>query len=530
MRVLLSVAMPLALLGACSMPGVAAEASRPACTVEGIQSLVRAPIRIAAAGHAEAQQGVPSHCAATGFVEHGTHIGFSVALPDDWNGKVLFFGIGGFGGVLESLQRGIARGYATGTTDTGHHGASLEDATWALNNPAGIVNHYETGVELAAQALKGITAAYYGRVPSYAYFEGCSAGGRQGLVEAQRFPSTFDGIIAAAPAWNYLPLLMSFIENGNEILKSPDNWVPPEAFAQVDRMVLEQCDALDGLKDDIVFDPRECKPDLRALLCRGGQRDASCLTAAQLRTVDKLVQPPFARNRAGYFGFRLTGSERTTGYSWGWSEWFFGASPPQVDGAGRLAFAGNGLPPGGSVRGPNQFVLGEQFFRYIAVGDARFDARSFKLDRDARKLEERLGELINADDADLSRFVHTGGKLLIWHGWSDPAIPAEMAIDLYTRIVRDTRPQSGPSSVRDSVRLFMVPGVQHCGGGTGLTAFDALDALEQWVERGHAPEWIAASQLVEAKPVRSRPLCAHPRVARYRGSGNPDDATSFACE
>jgi feruloyl esterase len=525
-----SVAVALVYLAFAQAAVAASDGAERACSIERLSALVGASVHIDSAVHAPRQQDVPAHCAAKGFIEHGTRIGFAVALPDDWNRKFLFLGIGGFAGVLEPLQRGIVRGYATGTTDTGHQGASLEDATWALNNRAGVINHYETGVELAAQALKGLTTAYYGTVPSQAYFEGCSAGGRQGLVEAQCYPSAFDGIVAAAPAWNYAKLLSSFIENGKQILESPDNWVPPEAFTEIDRVVMQQCDASDGRVDGLILDPKRCSPDLRELLCRSGGQRPTCLTAAQLDTIRKLVAPPFAKPGTGHFGFPLTGSERTRGYSWGWSEWFFGTKPPLPDASGKLHFARSVLPATAERGyGPNQFILGEQFFRYVVANDPSFDARSFRLDRDLPDLKRRMGNLIDADDTDLARFVRAGGKLLVWHGWSDPAIPAEMSIDLYERIRRDTVPQVGAASVDESVRLFMVPGVQHCGGGSGLTAFDALEALEQWVEQGRVPERIEAAQIVDDKPARTRPLCAYPKQARYR-SGDPEQAASFDCK
>ena len=500
------------------------------CATARVSAMVSAPIQIESVSYVPATQIVPAHCAIVGFIEHGSRIGFSVALPDTWNKKFLFFGIGGFAGVLEPLERGVARGYATATTDTGHKGSSLEDATWALNNPAAVRNHFETSVDITARSLKTLTAAYYGAVPTRAYFEGCSAGGRQGVIEAQRFPGTFDGIVAAAPAWNYTKLLTTFILNGKRILQSPDNWVPPQMFARIDRVVMQQCDASDGLSDQIVTDPRQCKPDLRELLCKSGSDAQSCLTPAQLHTIQALVAPDFAKRGSGYFGFPLTGSERTAGYSWGWSEWFFGTVPPRADDSGAMNFVPNTWPrdPKQGL-GPNQFVLGEQFFRYIVMADPKFDARSFQLERDGERLDRNLGELLDADDTDLGAFVRTGGKLLLWHGWSDPAIPAEMAVDLHARIRRDTRQQPGQVPTDEAVRLFMAPGVQHCGGGFGLTSFDALGALEQWVEHGNAPERIVATLLIDDKPVRSRPWCAYPKAARYRGTGNSDDAASFDC-
>jgi feruloyl esterase len=469
---------------------------------------------------------------ALGHIEHGTRIGFKLGLPDIWNKKYLFYGIGGFAGQLDPIESGIARGYATGTGDTGHTGTSVQDATWALNNPAGRVNHFETGTALAAQVLKNLTAAYYAALPAHAYFQGCSAGGRQGIVEAERFPGTFDGIVAGAPAWNYTRLLITFIENGKEILRSPDNWIPPEAFEEVDRLVLRQCDQHDGdgLADGIITDPRRCTPHLQELLCGPGAQSRSCLTQAQLSMLEKLIWPKFARTEQGYFGYRLSGSDRDVGPSWGWPKWFFGTMPPVLGKAGHLNFRADVLPevPDRGV-GPNQFLLGEQFFRYLVMNDPDYDARTFSFPRDARELQGRLGGLLDATPGDLGPYIRSGGKLFIWHGWSDPAIPAEMSIDLYKRIRRATKTYAGQAPTDQSVRLFMVPGVQHCGGGAGLTEFDPLGALEKWVEQGEAPDRVVASQRLEGKQARSRPLCPYPKLARYRGDGDPDNAGSFEC-
>jgi len=445
----------------------------------------------------------------------------------------LFFGFGGFAGTLDPIEPGLARGYATATGDTGHQGASVQDATWALNNPAGILNHFETGTALPAAVLKNLVTAYYGTPPTHAYFQGCSAGGRQAVVEAERFPDTFDGIIAGAPAWNYTKLLATFIENGRTILRSPANWIPPEVFNEIDRVVLDQCDASDGdgLKDGIITDPARCKVDLNVLRCGARMKPGTCLTPAQLATLRKLVRPDFANDEQGYFGYRLSGSSRDVGFSWGWPKWFFGTLPPVLDREGKLNFRADVLPEGAERGvGPNQFLLGEQFFRYIVKNDPRYDAREFAIRRDARALEGKLGGLLDANHSDVGPFIRLGGRLLIWHGWSDPAIPAELSIDLYKRIQRATQENPGQIPTDQAVKLFMVPGVQHCGGGAGLTQFDPLGALEKWVEQGHAPERIEASQVVDGKPTRSRPVCSYPKVAHYRGAGNSDDADSFDCQ
>jgi feruloyl esterase len=493
--------------------------------------MVPAQVAIVKASLVPMASGVPEHCKIEGTIEHGSKIGFAAALPSDWNGKFLFYGIGGFAGVLNPLElppssAGLVKGYATATTDTGHQSPTVEDATWALNNPAAILNHYEASVDRSATTVKALIASYYGRAARRSYFEGCSAGGRQGIVEAQRFPGTFDGIIAAAPTWNYSALLASFIMNGQRILQSPANWIAPETFEAIDREVLRQCDTLDGVVDGIIMDPRQCRPDLSKLRCvKGAQR--SCLSSAQVATLDWLLHPAFAR-RTGFFGYHLTGSERSSGL-FGWPHWIFGTKPVMADAGGRANFGSRVLTGADRGLGPLQFLLGEQFFRFMVMKDPKFDAREFRFERDMPVLTRKLGAFLDADQTNLGPFVRGGGKLLIWHGWSDGAVPAEMAIDLFERVRRDTAVVPGQLPLEQSLRLFMVPGVQHCSSGSGLTDFDALTALDSWVEQGRPPERIGASQLVDGRPVRSRPLCPFPQTAHYSGSGDPDNADNFTC-
>ncbi|MDE2111820.1 MAG: tannase/feruloyl esterase family alpha/beta hydrolase [Alphaproteobacteria bacterium] len=503
-----------------------------ACSVEHVAGLVSAPIHIDRVIHVAAVTGVPTYCSIFGHIDHGSQIGFVLGLPDQWNKRYLFFGIGGFAGKLDPIESGLTEGYATGTSDTGHKGTSVQDASWALNNPVSVLNHFESGTALAARDLKAITAAYYGQVPMHSYFQGCSAGGRQAVVEAERFPSTFDGIIAGSPAWDYSKLLITFIENGETILKSKANWIPSKAFTAIDTLAAKTCGSQDGVQDGIITDPRQCKTSLKVLLCRPGKKDPSCLTPAQRSTIDNMVTPRFAVSGQGYFGYNvMSGSDRDVDLSWGWPKWFFGTKPPLADKTGRLAFRGDILPQGGDVGiGPNQFLLGEQFLRYIAFGDPNYDARMFAMKISAKSLETRLGGLLDADDTDLGPFIRMGGKLIIWHGWADPAIPPAMSIDLYERIRTSIRTYPGQPSIDQSVRLFMVPGVQHCGGGAGLTQFDPLKAMVNWVENDKAPARIMATQVKDDKPILSRPLCPFPKTAHYDGTGNPDDAASFICK
>lgn len=511
---------------------VEAQTSGASCDLNGMRSLVSPPISIDSVSHVAGTAVVPSYCAVFGHIQHGTAIGFELGLPDNWNRKYLFYGIGGFAGKLDPIVAGLAKGYASATSDTGHVGTSVQDASWAVHNPAGILNHFESGTALPASALKTLTAAFYGHAPAHAYFQGCSAGGRQAIVEAERFPGTFDGIIAGAAAWDYTKLLVSFIENGKAILGSRANWIPPEEFKAIDHVVQAQCSARagDGTADGLIVNPLLCHPDFRVLMCRKGVKGGPCLTQAQIATLREITTAGFSGGAPGYYGYPYAGSADDAGLSWGWPKWFFGTLPPVADRQGRLDFRADVLPQGGDLGlGPNQFLLGEQFLRYMVMDGESYDARDFAFPKDAERLDRKLGGLLDATQADLGPFIRLGGKLLIWHGWSDPAIPPQMSIELYQRIERSTKHYEDQPQTSDSVRLFMVPGVQHCGGGTGLTDFDPLDALDKWVAQGQAPDTIEAWQVEHGKRVRRRPLCPYPKAAHYRGSGNPNQTSSFVC-
>lgn len=516
---------------AVALPGVAAAATATAntCTVSALQARSPGGVVIEAADVIKAAEGRPEHCALTGYVDHKGKIGIRLLLPDSWNHKFLFMGVGSFAGVLAPLEGNPAflRGYAIGTTDTGHRGAgtspglATNEASWALNDPAAVINHFEASVDLSAQAMKALVAAYYGGAPRYAYFQGCSGGGRQAMAEAEFNPGTFDGVIAEAPAWNYSRLFATFLLDGQQILRSPANWISPRQFAAIDQQVMAQCDGADGVVDGIIMDPRACHLDLSAFGCKPAGGPAGCLSPPQLDTLKFIVEAPYARGRPGYYGFYLTGADSK---DWGVQETIFGAARPGLDAAGRPTFA----PFSESGASPFAYALGEQFYRYILMNEPTKDARDFNIERDFPLIQQRVAFMSDADQTDLGRFFRKGGKLLIWHGWSDPAIPPGMSIDLYERIKRDTK-DSDEAPVDNSVRLFLAPGVNHCGWGSGLTQFDVLRAMEDWIEHGLAPERIPAAQLENGLPVRSRPLCRYPKVARYSGRGDPNDERNFDC-
>jgi feruloyl esterase len=499
----------------------AAPPDRPlgACTVEAIQPMLAPNVHIESIALEATADMQSSYCHVAGYIEDGSPIGFVLGLPAKWNGKFLFIGVGGFGGVPGNIDAGLLRGYATASTDTGHKGNWVDDGSWALNNEPVVVNHFQRAVPLSVAVSKAITAAYYGRKPRYSYFDGCSGGGRQGLLEAQKFPEHFDGIMAGAPAWNYTKLLMTHVEHTSYLLTHPTGWIPPEKFAVIDAEVLRQCDMADGLKDGMLADPRQCQPNLNKLRCRPSASGTVCFTADQVAALEYFSRPQSTVDiKAGMASFPLTGSD-SDAYGYGMPAWKFGLKPPVREADGRFHFDAEAKPL--------QF-LGVDFLRHIVHNDTNYDYRRFKIAKHGEQLEREMAPLTNADHTDIGPFVRRGGKLMLWHGWSDHAVPAEMSIDLYGRIRRDTR-ETGGQPLDQSVRLFMVPGLQHCQWGTGLTEFDRISALERWVEQGEAPDQMLGKQLERGAVKRSRPICAYPKVARYRGVGDPDDATNFEC-
>jgi len=500
----------------------AAPGGRPlgACTLEAIQPALAANVHIESIDLKPTAGAQSSYCRVSGYVDEGSHIGFVLGLPSKWNSKFLFLGVGGFAGTPGAVDDGVARGYATASTDTGHKGDGSRDIAWALNNRPAVVNHYQRAVPLAVATAKIIIAAYYGTKPSYSYFDGCSGGGRQALVEAEDYPEEFDGIIAGAPAWDYTKLFMTFVENSNYVLAHPASWIPPESFDAIDAEVLRQCDKSDGVQDGMIADPRQCRPNLKKLLCRPGASADGCLTGDQIAALEYFSrQRSAAEVRAGWASYPLSGSD-SNAFGYGLPRWIFSTKPLVRDASGRVSFAVDAEP--------GQFALGTRFLRYIVRNDPDFDYRTFSIARDAEQLERQMSPMTNADRTDVGAFVRRGGKLMIWHGWSDWAIPAEMSIDLYGRIQRDTK-NHGSKPLSEAVRLFMVPGVQHCQYGSGLTEFDRIGALERWVERGEAPDQMVAAQVERGAVRRTRPICAFPKVARYRGTGDVNDAANFDC-
>ncbi len=468
---------------------------------------------------------VPAFCRVVGFVK--PELKFELWLPAQWNRKYIAVGNGGMAGsiVFAAMVDPLDRGYATGSTDTGHSGSN-DDGTWALGHLDRLINYAYRGIHLMAQADKAIVQAFYGAAPEHSYFSGCSFGGKQALTEAQRYPKDFDGIIAGDPANNFTRhyigghLFDALAMDGN-------GYIPAAKVPLIGNAVNAACDALDGVKDGVLSDPRRCHFDPAALECKNGEA-ADCLTGAQVAAIRKIWTGLKDADGQQIYPGLMPGGEADAG---GWVRYLSGSGP----GTGRHA------------------ALANAFFRYMVFENPDWDYHSFRyttmrgFDNDMELTEEKVGAMFNATDPDLRPFRANGGKLIQYHGWSDPDIPPTNSINYYGSVVAalngDAVTDSGSAGgaspggtrsgglrdTREFYRLFMVPGMQHCTGGPGTSRFDALTALEQWAEQKQAPEQIPAAHLTNGKVDRTRPLCAYPQEAKYMGSGSTDEAANFTC-
>jgi feruloyl esterase len=429
----------------------------------------------------------------------GSNVTAVYRLPANWNGNVLGIGGGGSAGniSLQGASEGLARGYAIVQNDMGHASSSATDWSFAIKAPGqpnvdAIVDFGHRATHVATVAGKAVVSRYYNRPAARSYFQGCSTGGRQGLAEVQRYPEDYDGVIAGAPV--YTPLVYS-----NAMLrvqafhKKPESNLRPEHVPLVQQAVLAACDKQDGLTDGILTDPRACTFDPKVLQCSAAS-SASCLTTSQVETVTRV-----------YEGVKTKDGR-------------YAAMPLMRGGEADWVRRMVGTPE--QPRGINA-VLGAPVMSYLVKHDPAYDLMSFDPERDMSALEGGLaGEHLHQRNPDLSRFVARGGKLLLWHGFNDPG-PSPLSTIEYFEAVKARVP-----GARDAVRLFLAPGVLHCGGGPGPDRFDTLTALEQWVEKGTPPVSMLATKA--DSPV-SRPLCPYPQLPWYTGSGDPNAAASFAC-
>ncbi len=447
-----------------------------------------------------------AYCRVAATVDAETHI--VVLLPNDWNGRFLMGGGGGYVGAVDNqFSSTVHEGYATVGTDAGHSANSLT-AGWALHNDTRIADFAYRAVHRTAEVTKLLIAAYYGRAPEHSYFIGCSNGGREGLMEAQRYPADFDGIVAVAPAYNFLAITTTFVRNLQAQYPTGDMNAPvvtPAVLTLLAAKVTERCDASDGVRDGTLENPESCKFKLTSLpACARDTAADGCVTRAQ-RAALSTFTAPLAAGTLRYPG-QPFGDEADSD---AWEAWITGPLPDV------LKVTGGAAP---TVQG----AFGTEFFKYFVYGDSAWRYVGYDLSRAARD-GAKVDAIVSATNPDLSAFRARGGKLLLAHGWSDPALNARSTIQ-YFNAVQARTPQAASFT-----RLFMMPGVLHCAGGSGCDDVDWAATIRRWVEQGEAPSRIVASKKRGTQTIRTRPLCAYPMTARYNGAGSSDSEASFTC-
>lgn len=455
---------------------------------------------------------VPKFCRVVGQIK--PQVNFELWLPlEGWNGKYQGVGNGGMAGRIRypSLAAALNRGYATAATDTGHAAGAIPfDASWGMGRPDLIEDFGHRGLHVTTVASKKITELFYGRAPEHAYYVGCSKGGQQGLMEVQRYPNDFDGVIAGNPANDWTRFYAgSHLWYSQALLSDPESFIPPAKLPLLGNAVNAACDGLDGILDGILQDPRQCQFDPTTLTCPTNEDGANCLTAKQIKAVSQIWSG--VQNTAGQqiFPGLVPGGEASPG---GWGLWVTGDKPFTS-----LHWRG-----------------GEGFFRYFVFEDKDWDFRTFDYDRDLDFALAKVGAAVDAADTNLQSFRDAGGKLIVYHGWSDADISPLGSIEYFQKVVATMTPGGDPKAALAETqafyRLFMVPGMGHCLGGPGTDQFDALTALERWVELGIAPTKIIASKVEANAVTMTRPLCAYPEQAIWDGVGDTNAESSFRCD
>jgi feruloyl esterase len=445
-------------------------------------------------------------------------IKIEVWLPaNGWNGKFRGQGNGGFAGMIDygALAIAVLQGYATASTDTGHS-ADGTDASWALGHPEKIVDFGHRAIHEMTATGKAAAKAFYGDAPKRSYFAACSNGGRQALMEAQRYPEDYDGILAGAPANYWTHLLASALWDAQATTNEAASYIPSGKVPAIAKAVVAACDADDGVKDGIINDPRKCHFEPVTIACKEGDAD-SCLSKPQVTALKKLYEGAHdSKGKAIFPGFSVGGEDGPGG----WTAWI------------------NGQQPGKALL----FAFGYGYFANMVYGKADWDYKKANLDEAVMASDEKFANVLNSTEADMKAFKAHGGKLIVYHGWSDAAIAPMNAIQYYESVVKTM----GKAESEAFVRLYMVPGMQHCAGGPGADNFGEFGfsrindaqhniymALETWVEKGEAPETVIASKAdgfgPTAKVTMTRPLCAYPQVAKYKGSGDTNEAANFVC-
>jgi len=432
-----------------------------------------------------------------------------VNLPNAWNTRFYMFGNGGFAGEsfeapnrVNNRAAGLRNGFTTAATDTGHSAAVEPGGTFAASQQK-LIDFGFRSLHMTAVVAKLMIRAYYGQAPSKSYYDGCSLGGRQGLILAQRFPEDFDAIIAGSPALDQTGSMLSRAWWMQGVAEAP---IPAFKLKMLSDRIYEMCDGKDGLKDGLIDDPRKCgfKASRDLPTCTAGVDQPDCFTPGQIGALDRIYSDVMANGKRFFPGWPV-GTE-VAGPN-GQSAWI-----------GQIVSGANGSP-GVWPRYAETFLQFEAF----PEKDPKLPLSRFDINKDVPRTT-LAAQILNATDTDLTAFKQRGGKLLMYFGWADPQLNPLMGVEYYENVV-----EKMGSATPDFFRLFMAPGMFHCGGGIGPNVFDVATPLVKWAETGAAPDQITASRVVEGKVVRTRPLCAYPQVARYKGSGSIDDAANFSC-
>lgn len=475
-----------------------------------------------------AADGLPAHCLVRGVIEprigvggrqYGT--GFELRMPADWSGRFVMQGGGGWDGAVRPAtgvidrtkpeDTALARGIAVASTDAGHTGDSPVDGWWGLDPKARVDNGYNSA-KLTTERSRDLMRRFYGEMPHHSYFMGCSNGGRQGMVAAVRYPQYFDGVLAGAPAFDLTPSVIAWnwntkvlkelaeAETGGDISATFSD----DELAMISQAAIAECDGADGLEDGLVMAPLQCSFDPAALQCGEGESN-QCLSEGQVDALKKIQQgPKDGEGNLVYPGWSLAGIDGPSG----WRAWIVGDRPG----------------PETSARGG---MFQKDWMRLVGSTPPRPDFDAMTFDIDDRDFLQEAAPLFAATSTDYDAFADKGGKLIVWHGTADPAFATARIAGWFDTL----RDDMGATEVEDFARLYLTPGVHHCGGGAGLTSFDALSPLIDWVENGEAPEVIEASGTPPgAEAPVTRPLCPHPtHAAPVDGADGSGEDQDFTC-
>jgi feruloyl esterase len=408
-----------------------------------------------------------------------------------WNGKFQAVGNGGWAGTIPypALAAAVRAGYAGAGTDTGHTG---NNADFALGHPEKLMDLAYRSIHEMTVESKSVIHAYYGSPAKFSYYNGCSQGGRQGLAAAQQYPEDFNGIIAGAASWNQMRAHGAREALNLIVNKDGDSVIPPSKYRMIHEAVLNACDALDGVKDGVIENPQQCKFDYSALLCKAGD-GADCLTKGQVESA-KAMTSPLKDPRTGkilFDGHLMPGSEL------GWA----------------------------TLGGPEPLTLATSGMRNVVFQDRNWDYHKMDISTDIDRAAKSDKGVMYSGDPNLKPFFAHGGKLLMYHGWSDPQVNPLNSVIYHNNVLKTV----GKEKAANSIALFMIPGMNHCAGGPGTDTFDKVKVIEEWVEQGKKPTQIVASHLLNGQVDKTRPLCPYPQVAKYKGAGSTDDASNFSC-